>query len=190
MSWRNLTQAELADRMNRAGAGSETGTGGRTSWYGKTVSNILSGSRRIDVDELYLLANALETTVGALLTPDAADQSEVPAFPRKTYQIGDLEPLQRESFLALLDVPEPHEQRPEVAVLSWAPSYLDDRGRPQWKTRITHRLMDDVTEALAVSGWLHMDEFVEAHPEALTQPFSDLAASIRGNPGPHREPEP
>lgn len=183
MSWRNLTQAELAERMNKAGAGTETGTGGRTSWYGKTVSNILSGSRRIDVDELYLLAIALETTVGALLAPEIENQSDVPTFPHPKYQIGAMKPLQRESFRTLVQIPEPHEKRPNVGVLSWAPTYLME-GTPQWKSPTTQVFMEPITEALESSGWPHIDAFVNAHPDALERPFAELADSIRSNPNP------
>ncbi|MEE8484984.1 MAG: hypothetical protein V3S38_00305 [Acidimicrobiia bacterium] len=178
MTWRNLTQKEVAERMNEAGL--DPGSGRATRWYAKTVSHVLSGSRRLSVDELYLLALALETSVAALLTPDISSRSETVSFPRREYRIGAMSSIDRESFEHLLDIPTPPEPRPVVGV-SWA---LRDPagGPPVWKSKITHSLMDAISEALAVSGWRSLDEFFEKHLDAKAKPFIDLAAYIRRNP--------
>jgi hypothetical protein len=46
--------------------------------------------------------------------------------------------------------------------------------------------MDPVSDALAVAGWLDIDMFAEAHPEALERPFGELASHILANPNPER----
>ena len=98
MRWRNLRQEDLAERMTVIGVGFDKKKGGKTAWYRRTIGQMLNGHRRIDVDELFGLAVALETTVGALLSPHV---DKVVNFDAE-YRIADLGPLNVLDFEILL----------------------------------------------------------------------------------------
>jgi hypothetical protein len=176
MTWRNLSHRSVAETMDTLGF----------SWYRKTVHRVLSGERPIRLEELYGLALVLDTTVGALLAPDITSDGEVPEIPGETYQIGAMPPISAERFRKLLDVPADKLARSGVGVHGWAPSYLVD-GMPRWKSWPAASLMARLNEALATSGWKHVDEFVAAHPKAEAVPWNQLFTYIENHPNPRRD---
>ena len=178
MTWRNLSHQSVADAMETLGF----------SWWRKTVHRVLAGERQIPVDELYGLALVLDTTVGALLTPDITSEGGVPdiEIPTQQYQIGLMPSIGPETFRKLLDVPDDRVARSDVGVHSWAPRYLVD-GLPQWKSWPSALAMTPLNDVLAVSGWKHIDEFVDAHPEAEAVPWRQFFAYIENHPNPRRE---
>ena len=158
MRWRGLTQKEVAKRMTDIGMGFDKEEGGKTEWHRRTVGQMLSGERRIDVNELFSLAVALETTVPALLSPHIGG---VVDFDKK-YCIGELDPLRVSDFEILLeDLPE-KEARPRLVVDAWLTGLSDmsptrrkhllATHRPRWarqRTPLAQKLFDDL-EALRV----------------------------------------
>ena len=151
MRWRNLRQEDVAERMTVIGAGFNKKKGGKTAWYRRTVGQMLNGHRRIDVDELFDLAVALETTVGALLSPHVGKIVNFDA----AYRIADLVPLSVLDFEILLqDLPERH-ARPRL-VLSGLPTRTDPLGDLHWVKE-----KNETEQALVVA----IDAFKLAHPE-------------------------
>ena len=178
MTWRSLSHESVAKAMKKLGF----------SWWRKTVHRVLAGERQIPVDELYGLALVLDTTVGALLTPDITSEGGVPdiEIPTQQYQIGLMPSIGPERFRKLLDVPDDRVARSDVGVHSWAPRYFVD-GLPQWKSWPSASLMTRLNDVLATNGWKHIDEFVDAHPEAEAVPWSQLSVYIETHPNPRRE---
>ena len=115
MQWRGLTHEDLADRVTTIGMGFGKKKGGRTVWHRRTVGQMLSGQRRIDVNELFALAVALETTVPALLSPHVGGIVDFD----KEYRIGDLDPLAVSDFEILLEDLEEKEVRPRLILDEW-----------------------------------------------------------------------
>jgi transcriptional regulator with XRE-family HTH domain len=64
---RRLSQPELAERMN---------TLGFPGWRQSTVSQVERGRRSVDIDELWSLAMALNTTIDWLVDPTHAQGAE------------------------------------------------------------------------------------------------------------------
>ncbi|MBN1460976.1 MAG: helix-turn-helix transcriptional regulator [Armatimonadetes bacterium] len=64
---RRLTQGELADRMSLLGF---------PGWQQSTVSQIERGLRAVDIDELWSLAFALNTTIDFLLDPSGSQGAD------------------------------------------------------------------------------------------------------------------
>jgi hypothetical protein len=176
MTWRSLSHQSVADAMDMLGF----------SWYRKTVHRVLSGERPIRVDELYGLALVMDTTVGALLAPDITSDGEVVEIPGETYRIGLMPPIGAERFRKLLDVPDGKLARSDVGVHGWAPSFLVD-GMPRWKAWPSASVISRLNDALARSGWKHVDEFLEAHPGAQDTPWSRFLTYIEEHPNPRRE---
>jgi transcriptional regulator with XRE-family HTH domain len=145
MRWRGFNQEQLADRMTAVGMGFDKRDGGRTAWHRRTVGQLLSGRRRIDIDELFGLAGALETTVGALLSPRVGGVADFDV----TYVIGDLYPIGMNDVEILLEDMDVKEARPRLVLDSW-PTGSHSEGIPRWvKTRdaLEQRLFDQL-EAL------------------------------------------
>ncbi len=128
MRWRGLTQEDLAERMNQVGMGSRKRDGTRTSWHRRTVGQMLNGHRKIHVDELVALSSALETSVGALLSPRVGGVLNFDA----RYRIGDLESLDALEYEQLLEDLDEKESRPLVVLdaTTFVPG-----ATPQWKRR-------------------------------------------------------
>ena len=131
MKWRGLTQKELAERMTLIGMGLATQSGGRTVWHQRTVGQILTGQRRIDVNELFGLAVALEVTVGALLSPTVDEVADFDA----EYFIGDLDPLGFRDFEILLKDLSERESRPRLALSDWSGGD-DSHSMPRWVKKL------------------------------------------------------
>jgi transcriptional regulator with XRE-family HTH domain len=152
MQWRGFTQDDLADRMTKIGMGFQKNEGGRTEWHRRTIGQILSGDRRIDVNELFGLAVALETTVGALLSPLVGGIANFDG----RYSIGDLEPLGFRDFEILLEDPsEKKEPRPRLVVDEW-PISRHSEDVPIWVKQPTR------SEQLFAAD---VAEFQERHPD-------------------------
>ena len=165
MRWRGLTQEELADRMTSIGMGLGTKEGGRTKWGRRTVGQMLSGQRRIDVNELFALAVALETTVPALLSPHVGGIVDFDT----EYRIGDLDPLAVSDFEILLEDLAEKEVRPRLVLDGWPTvnlelsevtqkrlKYLGQQDGPRWarqRSPLAQKLVDD------------LEELKERHPE-------------------------
>jgi len=173
---RGLNQEVIASRMAILGF----------SWYRKTVHRFIGGERPIRLDELYALMLVLETSVGALLAPDIRSEEEELTFPRQGYRIGTMPFADSKAFREMLEVPDNKLSRADVGVLSWAPStYVD--GVPQWKSWPTVLMTDPLSETLTNRGWRHVDEFLEAHPEANEIPWSEFLDYVRDHPNARRE---
>jgi transcriptional regulator with XRE-family HTH domain len=175
MRWRDLNQEDLADRMTMIGMGFDKKGGGKTTWHRRTVGQMLNGHRRIDVNELFGLALALETTVGALLSPG------VEAFINfdVQYRIGDLEPLPVHRFTTLLESPKEKASRPRLVIGDWSPERRPgDGSAPPWKAWPRARMFDDMQAALADGGWEDEDEFLDANPDVSEVPVSQLVTYI------------
>ncbi len=158
MRWRGLTQEELADRMTSIGMGLGTKEGGRTKWGRRTVGQMLSGQRRIDVNELFALAVALETTVSALLSPHVGGIVDFDT----EYRIGDLDPLAVSDFEILLEDLAEKEVRPRLVLDGWPTvnhgltevtqkrlKYLGQQDGPRWarqRSPLAQKLVDDLEE--------------------------------------------
>ena len=158
MRWRGLTQEELADRMTSIGMGFGKKKGGKTEWHRRTVGQMLSGDRRVDVNELFALGEALETTVPTLLSPDVGGIVDFDA----EYCIGELDPLRVSDFEILLEGMPEKEARPRLVVEGWLTGLSDmtlqrrkrllAKHRPRWarqRTPFAQKLFDDL-EALRV----------------------------------------
>lgn len=158
MRWRGLTQKEVAKRMTDIGMGFDKEEGGKTEWHRRTVGQMLSGKRRIDVNELFALAVALETTVPALLSPHIGGIVDFDV----EFCIGELDPLRISDFEILLEDPPEKEARPLLVIGAW-PTGLSDvsptrrkvllaMDGPRWarqRTPFAQKLFDDL-EALRV----------------------------------------
>ncbi len=151
MKWRGLTQEDLADRMTWIGMGFKKKGGGRTRWHRRTIGQMLNGERRLDVDELFALAVALETTVGALLSPISGGGLDLGS----RYGIGDLDPIGSQDFRLLLTEPEEKEPRPRLVIEAW-PIGRDPEGVPKWVDQ--KALFNEMLSAA-------VEEFKANHPE-------------------------
>ncbi len=144
MRWRGLTQKEVAKRMTKIGMGFDKEEGGKTEWHRRTVGQMLSGERRIDVNELFSLAVALETTVPALLSPHIGGIVDFDMV----YRVGVLDPLGVSDFEILLEEPAQKETRPRLVLDAW-PRGTDTQDVPRWarqRTPIAQKLHDDFEE--------------------------------------------
>ena len=130
MRWRGLTQKGLAQRMTVIGMGLGTQDGGRTMWYQRTIGQILTGHRRIDVNELFGLAVALEVTVGALLSPLIDEIADFDA----EYRVGDLESLGFSDFEILVEDLAERESRPRLVLDGWSGEDSPQK-LPQWSKK-------------------------------------------------------
>lgn len=110
-----LTQTELAERLTAIGVGMERSDGATTRWHRTSIGRLLAGDRRIDVDELFALAVALETTVGALLSPRLLEITE-----QSSFALGAIEGrLDWESYETLLHSPLERISSEEVGLAGW-----------------------------------------------------------------------
>ena len=161
MQWRGLTHEDLADRVTTIGMGFGKKKGGRTVWHRRTVGQMLSGQRRIDVNELFALAVALETTVPALLSPHVGGIVDFDT----EYRIGDLDPLAVSDFEILLEDLAEKEVRPRLVLDGWPTvnhelspmtqkrlKYLGQQDGPRWarqRSPLAQKLVDDLEELKA-----------------------------------------
>ena len=119
MTVRRLSQEGLARRMTTLGF----------SWYRKTVARVVSSERRVNVDELYALALALDTRVEILIAPlDHKLEAERPGT-TPFIEIGRLPAvIQGSAGLVLTDGFEDPIHIPSTRV-----EWEDDEELPSWR---------------------------------------------------------
>ena len=106
----------------------DKGDGTQPRWHRTSVSRLLAGERRVDIDELFAVALAVETTVGALLSPDTESDDE------GEFSLGQIEdPFDRESYTTLLHTPTERVSKDELALDGWPEE--DETTRPTWTKR-------------------------------------------------------
>ena len=124
-----ITQTELAQRLAATGVGMDKSDGTQPKWHRTSVSRLLAGDRRVDIDELFAVALAVETTVGALLSPDTQGGDEL------EFSLGAVEaPFDRDSYVTLLHTPLERVSKEELALEGWLDRYGDPT-RPTWTKR-------------------------------------------------------
>lgn len=173
MKKRTLNQEQLALRMRSMGF----------SWHRRTVNRIIRSERRIDVDELYGMALALETSVGALLWPDI--DTKIVDFAVE-YKIGDLEPVTFNEFSKLLNVAENLDAVPALGVTGW-PEHEEDSRTPTWrpKSNPLAAFVSRIESALSLGGWENIGQFRDAHPDLDSVRALDVVSYIERHPKGH-----
>jgi transcriptional regulator with XRE-family HTH domain len=154
MRWRGLHQEDLADRMASLG---------HEAWrHRRTINRMLNNQRRIDIDELFALALALETTAGTLLAPDIS-KGRIVDFDA-AYVISQLDPIREPDFARLVKVASDPLTPPSV-IVDWD---RPDAGEPMWKSNpgFLDRFDSAIRSALERSGWSNLEEFLATHPDA------------------------
>ena len=76
---RNIRAVRSRKGLEQANAVARMRALGYLNWHRQTMGKIERGERRVTTDEVLGLACALETTVGALMTP--RDEDRIVAFP-------------------------------------------------------------------------------------------------------------
>ena len=173
MRWRGLTQKEVAKRMTKIGMGFDKEEGGKTEWHRRTVGQMLSGERRIDVNELFALAVALETTVPALLSPQVGGIVDFDMV----YRIGVLDPLGVSDFEILLEDLAEKEARPRLVLGSWPTGEQESDG-PRWvkqKTPIEQSIADAMEALKARHPGFDFDKATVSEIFALAEEDSQEA---------------
>jgi hypothetical protein len=98
------------------------------SWYRKTVARVVSGERRVNVDELYALALALDTRVDILIAPLDHKLEAEHAGTTPFVEIGTLQAvIQGSAGLVLSDGLEDPIHIPSTRV-----QWEDDEELPDW----------------------------------------------------------
>lgn len=163
--WRGMAQDKLALRMRSMGF----------RWHRRTVFEVLRGRRRINIDELYGLALALETTVGALLSPLIG--VDFPDRPKGTCQIGTgIDPLDPLIFDRLRKLPDMAMYHGDLALTGW-PVDDDDESVPTWKRPPSDGLRDLLLAALSQNEW--GDEAGILHTQAGESVLNELGESLQ-----------
>jgi hypothetical protein len=134
---------------------------------------MLSGERRIDVNELFALAVALETTVPALLSPQVGGIVDFDMV----YRIGVLDPLGVSDFEILLEDLAEKEARPRLVLGSWPTGEQESDG-PRWvkqKTPIEQSIADAMEALKARHPGFDFDKATVSEIFALAEEDSQEA---------------
>lgn len=113
MQAKGISQQELADRLTRID--SESDVNPQNVWHRRSINRLLNGKRRIDLDEVYSIALALEVTVGVILFPELVEGSDSDLF-----GIGGMPLVGDWEMKAMLAKPADMMSRPRIGVEGWA----------------------------------------------------------------------
>lgn len=113
MRAKGIGQQELADRLTRIDS-SPDDPENKTVWHRRTVDRLLKGQRRIDLNEVYSIALALDVTVGMILFPDAPEGASSGVF-----LIGGMPPVGNWEMTAMLAKPAEVVSQPSVGIGGW-----------------------------------------------------------------------
>jgi transcriptional regulator with XRE-family HTH domain len=114
MRAKGIGQQELADRLTRFDSSPEDDSESESVWHRRTVNRLLNGQRRIDLDEVYSIALALDVTVGMILFPDAPEDSNSGVF-----RIGGMPPVGNWEMTAMLAKPAEVVSQPSIGIGGW-----------------------------------------------------------------------
>jgi hypothetical protein len=114
MKAKGIGQQALTERLTRIDQVHGTASESSKTWHRRSINRLLNQQRRINIDELYSIALALEVNVGMLLFPEVPDDAESDRF-----QIGGLPSVGEWEMAAMLAKPAEVMSRPRVGVEGW-----------------------------------------------------------------------
>lgn len=114
MDAKGIGQRELAERLTRIDRPQGTDSDSSKTWHRRSINRLLNQQRRIDVDELYSIALALEVTVGMILSPDVPNESASSPF-----RIGALPSVGDWEMTALLATPAEVMSQSRIGLAGW-----------------------------------------------------------------------
>jgi len=156
--WRGISQEELADRLIRLGHTSSR----------RSVSRLEAGEKQIDIDQVYAVALALETTVDKLITPiDRQREADFGAIQYEPISLGpDIEEVPPQTaHLVLTDGNDDLQHVPDTRV-TW-----DDDGYAEWRIPV-----ENIHEMLRASLLDNLAQIFEVHLDPDT-PIDEVRAT-------------
>jgi len=114
MRVKRISQQDLADRLTKIDREPGSDPESRRVWHRRSINRILNGQRRIDLNDLYSIAIALDVTAATILYPEPAEGTDSELF-----QIGGMPPIGDWEMTALLATPADMMSRPRIGVEEW-----------------------------------------------------------------------
>jgi transcriptional regulator with XRE-family HTH domain len=114
MHVKGFSQQDLADRLTKVDSAPGSDPEFTRVWHRRSINRLLNGKRRIDLDDLYSIAVALDVTPVVILYPEPAEGTD-----SDLYRIGGMPPIGVWEMTALLAKPAEVISRPGVSVEGW-----------------------------------------------------------------------